>query len=67
MGEEHLFDEGEPHSVLLDVERDRPLRTIELLDADGRPVTHRDAYVRKVATDGERAPVGRRATRHDKP
>ena len=36
-GEDHLFDEAEPHSVLLDVEHDRPLRTIELLDADGRP------------------------------
>lgn len=47
-GEEHLFAEGEPHSRLLGVEDDRPIRKLELRDSGGRTVTHRDAYVQKV-------------------
>lgn len=53
-GEQHLFAEGEPHSVLLGVESGLPIRRLELRDADGGPVTHRDAYVRKVAEGADR-------------
>ena len=51
-GEEHLFVEGERHSVLLDVETERPLPRLEPIGADGRPITHRNAYVRKVPRGG---------------
>ena len=47
-GERHLFADGEPHSRLLGVDDDRPIREVELRDARGRVVTHRDAYVQKV-------------------
>lgn len=48
-GEEHLFEEGEPHSVLLDATHERPLRRLEVADATGRPLTSSEAFVRKVA------------------
>ncbi|MGY4920664.1 winged helix-turn-helix transcriptional regulator [Streptomyces sp. 900116325] len=47
-GEEHLFTEGEQHSVLLDVDSGRPIRRLEPLDVEGRPATYRNSYVRKV-------------------
>lgn len=48
-GEENLFEDGEQHSVLLDARNERPLRKIEVVDADGRPVAPAEAFVRKVA------------------
>jgi len=48
-GEAHLFDEGEPHSVLLDTENERPLQKLQATDATGRVLDPGDAYVRKVA------------------
>jgi DNA-binding HxlR family transcriptional regulator len=48
-GEGHLFAEGEKHSVLLNVDSGRPIRRLEPLDVDGRPVTYRNSYVRKVS------------------
>ena len=47
-GEGHLFDEAEPHSVLLDVKTERPLRKLEVEDAAGRVLDSSDAFVRKV-------------------
>ncbi|WP_327286763.1 winged helix-turn-helix transcriptional regulator [Streptomyces sp. NBC_01198] len=54
-GEGHLFEEGEQHSVLLDVHTGRPLRRLEPTDDEGLPVTYRDSYVLKAAegADGE--------------
>lgn len=48
-GETYLFDEGEPHSVLLDSSNELPIR-LHVTDAQDRPVTADDAFVRKVAT-----------------
>uniref|UniRef100_UPI001BB0D22A winged helix-turn-helix transcriptional regulator n=1 Tax=Vibrio cholerae TaxID=666 RepID=UPI001BB0D22A len=48
-GEQYLFEPGEEHSVLLDVEHQQPLRKLEVRDAEGRPVAASDAFVRKVA------------------
>lgn len=47
-GEQHLFEPGEEHSVLLDIAHERPLRKLEVMDAEGRPVAASDAFVRKV-------------------
>jgi DNA-binding HxlR family transcriptional regulator len=47
-GEGHLFDESEPHSVLLDVKTERPLRKLEVTDAAGRVIDSSKAFVRKV-------------------
>lgn len=47
-GEEHLFEEGEAHSDLLDAKHERPLRRLQATDATGRPLTSSDAFVRKV-------------------
>ncbi|GAA5144708.1 helix-turn-helix domain-containing protein [Pseudonocardia eucalypti] len=55
-GEGHLFAEGEPHSVLLEVDGDRPVGKLEPRDADGRPITYRNAYVRKVSHESTGAP-----------
>lgn len=58
-GEEHLFTEGERHSVLLDADTGRPLSKLRALDAEGQPATHRSSYVRKVpegvGEEGDRA------------
>jgi DNA-binding HxlR family transcriptional regulator len=47
-GEAHLFEPGEPHSVLLDTRHERPLRRLEVRGADGKAVTPSDSFVRKV-------------------
>jgi len=47
-GEGHLFDDAEPHSVLLDVKTERPLRKLEVADAAGRILEPSEAFVRKV-------------------
>lgn len=47
-GETHLFDEGEPHSALLDTENELPVR-LEVTNAAGRPISAADAFVRKVS------------------
>jgi DNA-binding HxlR family transcriptional regulator len=47
-GEGHLFDDAEPHSVLLDVKTERPLRKLEVTDAAGRVIDSSKAFVRKV-------------------
>lgn len=46
-GEAHMFDEGEPHSRLLDNEHQQPV-SYQVTDAEGRPITAEDAFVRKV-------------------
>ncbi|WP_350279986.1 helix-turn-helix domain-containing protein [Kribbella sp. HUAS MG21] len=48
-GEEHLFEESEPHSVLLDTQHNRPLRRLEPTDATGRVLDSSEAFVQKVA------------------
>jgi DNA-binding HxlR family transcriptional regulator len=48
-GEEHLFDEGEPHSVLLDTEHELPLAKLEVTDSAGTVLTSSGAFVRKVS------------------
>ena len=48
-GEDHLFDEGEPHSLLLDAEHQLPLARLEVTDATGTALTPSDTFVRKVS------------------
>ncbi|WP_028935060.1 winged helix-turn-helix transcriptional regulator [Pseudonocardia spinosispora] len=48
-GETYLFDEDEPHSVLLDNATQRPVK-LHVTDAHDRPITADDAFVRKVPT-----------------
>jgi len=48
-GEDHLFGEGEPHSVLLDSEDEQPLGKLEVTDATGRTLDSSGAFVRKVS------------------
>lgn len=48
-GEEHLFDDGEAHSVLLDSEHERPLGKLQVTDATGAALTSSAAFVRKVS------------------
>ena len=48
-GEDHLFEENEPHSVLLDTTHERPLQHLEVIDSSGRPLRSSDTFVRKVA------------------
>lgn len=48
-GEDHLFDEGEPHSVLLDTRAEQPLAKLEVTDATGRTLAPSEAFVRKVS------------------
>ncbi len=47
-GEDHLFDDGEAHSVLLDTDHEMPLRRLQVTDAQGDPVGPAEAFVRKV-------------------
>jgi DNA-binding HxlR family transcriptional regulator len=49
-GEGHLFEDSEPHSVLLDAKAARPLRKLEVKDATGRVLNPHEAFVRKVGT-----------------
>jgi DNA-binding HxlR family transcriptional regulator len=67
-GEEHLFSDGERHSMLLEVDTGRPIRRLEPTDAEGRLITHRNTYVRKLSggSDGDDASgtaSGRQRTR----
>lgn len=48
-GENHLFTEQEPHSVLLDTKREQPLRKLKVTDTNGRALTPSGAFVRKVS------------------
>ncbi|HVV08428.1 helix-turn-helix domain-containing protein [Amycolatopsis sp.] len=48
-GEEYLFEDQEPHSVLLDTEHERPLRRLEVVDSTGRALTSSGTFVRKVS------------------
>jgi DNA-binding HxlR family transcriptional regulator len=47
-GEEHLFAESEPHSVLLDAKDCRPVRKLEVVDDSGRVLSPSEAFVQKV-------------------
>jgi DNA-binding HxlR family transcriptional regulator len=47
-GEGHLFEDAEPHSVLLDVKNQRPLPKLEVVDAAGHVIDSSQAFVRKV-------------------
>jgi DNA-binding HxlR family transcriptional regulator len=49
-GETHLFEDGEPHSELLDLANQQPL-TLQITNACGHPVTADDAFVRKATED----------------
>ena len=48
-GEDHLFEENEPRSVLLDTTHERRLQRLEVIDSTGRPLRSSDTFVRKVA------------------
>ncbi len=48
-GEDYLFEQEEPHSVLLDTRHERPVHRLEVRDAAGRTLTSSDAFVRKVS------------------
>ncbi|SEK66791.1 winged helix-turn-helix transcriptional regulator [Nonomuraea pusilla] len=47
-GESHFFDDGEPHSELLDRRDGRPLAELRVHAADGRPVAPEETVVAKV-------------------
>lgn len=47
-GEDHLFDEAEPHSVLLDTKAGKPLRKLQVTDHAGRVLDSAGALVHKV-------------------
>jgi DNA-binding HxlR family transcriptional regulator len=47
-GEDHLFDETEEHSVLLDTKSGKPLRKLQVTDHTGRVLDSDHAVVRKV-------------------
>ncbi|GAA1519951.1 helix-turn-helix domain-containing protein [Kribbella lupini] len=47
-GEDHLFDETEEHSVLLDTKSGKPLRKLQVTDQTGRVLDSDHAAVRKV-------------------
>jgi DNA-binding HxlR family transcriptional regulator len=49
-GEDHLFEEAEQHSVLLDAKNNKPVRKLEVTDASGRLLDPSEAFVRKVAS-----------------
>jgi DNA-binding HxlR family transcriptional regulator len=49
-GENHLFEDAEPHSVLLDTMNNKPVRKLEVTDASGRLLEPSEAFVRKVAS-----------------
>lgn len=48
-GEQNFFTPGEPHSELVDRSQGRPLRPLEVLSMDGRPLTPDDTIVHKVS------------------
>ncbi|MEV0264019.1 helix-turn-helix domain-containing protein [Streptomyces sp. NPDC050617] len=50
-GEQNFFAPGEPHSELVDRRRERPLRALEVLSADGRLLDPDDTEVRKVSAE----------------
>ena len=47
-GEDHLFDETEEHSVLLDTKSGQPLRKLQVTDHTGQVLDSDHAVVRKV-------------------
>ncbi|HWM74251.1 MAG TPA: helix-turn-helix domain-containing protein [Nocardioides sp.] len=47
-GEAHLFDDGEPHSVLLDVDHEKPLQRLQVTGANGEHLGPEGAFVRKL-------------------
>lgn len=53
-GEKYLFEDQEPHSVLLDTKHEHPVRPLEVVDAAGRTLTSSDTFVRKVSPAGDR-------------
>ncbi|MFF1716175.1 winged helix-turn-helix transcriptional regulator [Streptomyces sp. NPDC058268] len=48
-GEQNFFAPGEPHSRLVDRRQGQDLRPLEVLSADGRPLTPADTTVHKVS------------------
>ncbi|MEV0253604.1 helix-turn-helix domain-containing protein [Streptomyces sp. NPDC050732] len=51
-GEENFFAPGEPHSELVDRRQGQPLRTLDVLAADGRRLRPDDTVVHKPAPGG---------------
>jgi DNA-binding HxlR family transcriptional regulator len=47
-GEQNAFAPGEEHSQLVDSRQGRPLRPLEVLSADGRPLDPEETVVHKV-------------------
>jgi hypothetical protein len=56
-GQDHAFDPGEPHSVLVDRAGDEPLPRLAYTTPDGHPVRPTDTRVRKVEEPERRADV----------
>ncbi|WP_328997743.1 helix-turn-helix transcriptional regulator [Kribbella sp. NBC_00709] len=52
-GEDHLFEDAEQHSTLLDTKTGKPLRRLQVKDAAGHVVNSTEAFVRKVETNSE--------------
>jgi DNA-binding HxlR family transcriptional regulator len=48
-GERHLFEQGEPHSELVEKSTGQPLHFMAPQAADGRPISPGDTEVRKLA------------------
>ncbi|NMO17817.1 helix-turn-helix transcriptional regulator [Pyxidicoccus fallax] len=51
-GEEHCFEGGRGSTVLVDVERGRPVRKLELRSEDGRLLSPADTQVKKRGRSG---------------
>ncbi|MFE2040254.1 winged helix-turn-helix transcriptional regulator [Streptomyces sp. NPDC059477] len=49
-GEQNFFAPGEPHSQLVDRAQGQPLRALEVLSTDGRPLSPDDTVVHKIST-----------------
>ncbi|WP_296257557.1 MULTISPECIES: winged helix-turn-helix transcriptional regulator [unclassified Pseudomonas] len=51
-GEQHLFEEGETHSVLLDNEHDQPVTMLEVRAASGKRLGPQDCHRQRVTRFG---------------
>jgi DNA-binding HxlR family transcriptional regulator len=50
-GSEHLFEPGEPRSVLIDAERYRPLEKLQIRSEDGRTLRPDEILIRTAARE----------------
>ncbi|CAG1012769.1 putative HTH-type transcriptional regulator [Burkholderiaceae bacterium] len=61
-GEDYLFGPKEPHSVLADTRRDRPVARLEVRSSDGRRLEPEDTVVKKVPPSKIARPTTRKSS-----